>query len=49
MTTLFMTIVGIIAAILTLWLVVIPVDLVAGAFTAFRHGGRDGKGPNRLS
>ena len=49
MTTLFLTIAGIIAAILTLWLVVIPVDVVAGAFTALRQGDRDGKGPNRLS
>ena len=44
MTTFSLIIIATIATILTLWLVVIPVELVAGTFTAFRHGGRDGEG-----
>ena len=43
MTTLFMVIVAIIAAVLTVWWVVIPAGMLVGTFKALGHG-HDGKG-----
>lgn len=40
-------IIAVIGAVLTLWLVVIPIELVAGTVTAFRHGDRRAQGPKR--
>lgn len=39
MTTFMLICLAIIALVLTLWLVIIPAGLLAGSFTAFRHGG----------
>jgi len=40
---------GIIAVILTLWLVLIPFGMVASSFTAFSHRGHDWKHWRRQS
>lgn len=41
MTTFLLICLASIAAILTLWLVIIPAGVLAGAFTALRRGGHD--------
>jgi hypothetical protein len=46
MTTFVLICVAIIAVILTLWLVVIPAGVLAGTFTALRHGGWRGWRPH---
>lgn len=42
MTTLFLVVVAIIAIVLTVWLVLIPVGVVAGSIKALRHDGWKG-------
>lgn len=42
MTTLVLICLAAIFAILTLWLVVIPAEVLVGSFTALRHGRHDG-------
>lgn len=39
MTTLILIILAIIAVVLTVWLVTVPAEVVAGTFKALRHGG----------
>ena len=47
MTVFFTTIVGIIAAVLTIWLVVIPAGVVTGGVKAFLHEGHGWKDRSR--
>jgi hypothetical protein len=47
MTALSLTLVGIVASILTAWLVVIPAGVVVGAFSAFLHEGHGWKDRSR--
>jgi len=39
--TVFLSIIAVIAVILTLWLILIPAGMVVSGFSAFRHGGHD--------
>jgi len=39
MATLVVIVMAIMAAVLTVWYVAVPVEVVAGFFGAFRHGG----------